>query len=63
MGYDSTKATTSILKFDIDMASVSVALAVNMGIVELGNLIEVQGEICSVVVLFGDFVLGLCMSK
>ncbi len=44
MGYDTMKATTSSMKWQLDMASVTIALAVNMGIVQLKNLVNVAAD-------------------
>ena len=44
MGYDTMKATTSVMTMSIDMASVTIALAVNMGIVQLKNLVNVAAD-------------------
>lgn len=44
MGYDTMSATSSSLDFSLDIATISTALAVNMGILPLTNLVEYKGD-------------------
>lgn len=42
MGYDTTSATTGRFSIDIDVSSLSTALAVNLGIIKIKNLVPID---------------------
>jgi len=44
MGYDTEYASSSIMSFELDLASINTALAVNMGIQKLSNLVSYPGD-------------------
>lgn len=51
MGYDTQAASTTTMSFKIDLASVNVALAVNMGILPIDNLVNYSGDNARVTLL------------
>lgn len=44
MGYDTEGATSSVMNFKLDMVSITTALAVNMGMITLDNLVNIPGD-------------------